>query len=245
MRARRFCYNRSMQAVILAAGRGARMGSLTARVPKVLLEIAGKTLLEHKLDALPDEVDQVVLVVGYLSGMIRKRFGDTYGGKGIRYVEQRNIVGGTADALWCAKGILHDRFLVMYGDDLYTVKDVAVAARSREWVLVALEVPELGSAAKIVRDADGNVEAIVEREEHGGGPGFVNTGLYCFDARLFEYPLVPKSEGSQEYGLPQTALAASRASGIPLRVIEATGWLQITAPEDLVAAEEMLKKIKE
>src|SRR5580704_5237514 len=46
-------YNAPMQAVILAAGRGTRMGTLTENLPKPLLEVGGKTLLEHKLDMLP------------------------------------------------------------------------------------------------------------------------------------------------------------------------------------------------
>ena len=68
-----------MQAVILAAGHGTRMDELTTAVPKPMLEVAGKPLLEYKLDALPDHIDEVVLIVGYLGNVIRQHFGALYG----------------------------------------------------------------------------------------------------------------------------------------------------------------------
>src|ERR1700689_506521 len=107
-----------MQTVILAAGRGTRMGALTESTPKPLLEVAGKTLLEHKLDMLPYDVDEVIIIVGYLGGEIQKRFGGTYKDKHIFYVEQEKL-DGTAGALWQARSVLEGQFLVMMGDDLY------------------------------------------------------------------------------------------------------------------------------
>ena len=227
-----------MQAVILAAGRGTRMGAAVDATPKPLLEVAGKTLLEHKFDSLPPDIDEVILIVGYLGGVIHDRFGGIYNDKHILYVEQEKL-DGTAGALWRAKSILRDRFIVLYADDIYAAKDMKVAADAKEWTLFALEM-ELGSAAKVVADKKGNIDAILEREEHDGGSGFVNTGLYSFDMRLFDFPLVQKSRDSDEFGLPQTALAASKASAIPFKIESATLWLQITEPADIQKAEEIL-----
>src|SRR5215212_8859235 len=108
-----------MQAVILAAGRGTRMVELTTEVPKPMLEVSGKTLLEYKFDALPEEVAEVIIIVGYLGSVIQRRFGGEYKGKKLFYVEQEEL-NGTAGALWHAKDILKDRFIVMMGDDIYT-----------------------------------------------------------------------------------------------------------------------------
>src|SRR3989344_8278550 len=99
-----------MQAVMLAAGRGPRMVALTGEVPKPMLPVEGRPLLEYKLDALPDEIDEVILVIGYQGGVIRKHFGERYGNKRIQYVEQKEL-NGTAGARWSAPSPFHDRFL--------------------------------------------------------------------------------------------------------------------------------------
>ena len=68
-----------MQAVILAAGLGTRMGKLTKNTPKPMLKLDGKNLLEWKIERLPKEVDEVILVVGYKSEVIKKYFYHCYG----------------------------------------------------------------------------------------------------------------------------------------------------------------------
>src|SRR3989338_9526422 len=103
-----------MQAVILAAGRGTRMDELTTAVPKPMLEVAGKPLLEYKLEALTDQVDEVVLIVGYLGNVIRQHFGSLYGKKRISYVEQDRM-DGTAGALWHVEAPFRDRFFICIG----------------------------------------------------------------------------------------------------------------------------------
>jgi NDP-sugar pyrophosphorylase family protein len=91
-----------MQAVILAAGRGTRMNELTTAVPKPMLEVAGRPLLEYKFDAMPEEIDEVVLIVRYLGDIVRRHFGTRWGDKHVTYVEQGDIEG-TAGALWSAQ----------------------------------------------------------------------------------------------------------------------------------------------
>ncbi len=65
-----------MQAVILAAGEGKRMRPLTLTTPKPLLHVADKQLLEHIIGALPDEIGEILLVIGYRGDLIQQHFGD-------------------------------------------------------------------------------------------------------------------------------------------------------------------------
>lgn len=229
-----------MQTVILAAGRGTRMGELTKTTPKALLKVAGKTLLEHKLDCLPQEVDEVIIVIGHLGEEIRKHIGEDYRGKRVRYVEEDNPVGGTAHSLWKAQRLLKDRFLVMNGDNIYARSDIAECAKC-EWAMLVEARENLGRAGRVVVDAGGNVIETIENGEAAEGDGLANTGLYVLDTRIFDYPPVPKSPGSEELGLPQTMLQA--AKNIAIKAVYATLWIEIKTVDDLRKAEEKLKDL--
>jgi bifunctional UDP-N-acetylglucosamine pyrophosphorylase/glucosamine-1-phosphate N-acetyltransferase len=221
-----------MQAVILAAGRGTRMGKLTEDRPKPMLEVARKTLLEWKFDALPDEVDEIIIVIGYLGEKIREKFGDSYKGKKVTYVEQANIVGGTMDALLAAKPQLRGRFFVMNGDDLYAREDMQKCLAFGDWAILVLPHAPLGSVAHVLVDDHGLVTDIVEADTHGGADGLGNAALYLLDERIFYHPPV-KVRGRDEIGIPQTML---QAKDIPIHTVETTFFMAVTAPEDLEKA---------
>lgn len=224
-----------MQCVILAAGRGIRMGKLSEATPKALLTVAGKTLIEHKLDALPEEIDEVIIVVGYMGSAIQRYLGGLYEGKHILYIEQERQ-NGTAGALWSARQVLKDSFLVMNADDIYAKEDIEAAAKSKPWSVLGLKVNSLGSGAKIITNKRGRVTDILESDQRDAGAGFLNTGLYHLDTKVFDARAIPKAPGSSELGLPQTLVKSTNS----LYLQPATFWLQITTPEDLKKAEEIL-----
>lgn len=230
-----------MQAVILAAGRGTRMGALTRTTPKPLLQIAGKTLLEHKFDMLPYDVDEIILVVGYLGGEIQKKFGGGYKGKRVLYMEQENPTGGTADALWQAKDILHDKFLVMNGDNLYSREDMNTCAAVSDWAIVVEQREHVRTGRVVVSDK-GMVVDVVENSGHHGEAGYACTNLFSLDTRIFDYTPLPKAPDSTELGLPQTMVQAAKK--IPIHAIPVSFWIEIKEPGDLQKAEELLGNIK-
>lgn len=214
------------------------MGELTELMPKPMLEVGGKTLIEHKLDALPLEVDEVIIIVGYLGGAIHDRFGGEYKGKRLLYVEQETL-DGTAGALWRARDLLKDRFVVMMGDDIYSEADVrACLAHEDGWSMLVQKTDNIEGGSVLVGGHD-RITAIIENST---GKGIVGTNLFALDTRVFNHQPLPKSEGSSELGLPQTVVAASRESGVPFFAVPATFWIQITAPEDLAKAERLLQE---
>ena len=230
----------------MAAGLGTRLRPHTLTTPKPMLEVAGRPILEWSLASLPPEIDEVVLVVGYLKEKIISRVGDAWGGRRVRYVVQSELKG-TGAALALCRPHLSGKFLVMNGDDLYGAADVAAAIGHELAILAkATEVP--GRFGAFRTDADGNLVDIVEGAEIERG-GLVNAGLYVLDERFFEYPLVPiparggsasGGKGLIEFGLPQTLV--TMAKDHPIAILRANFWLPIGYPEDLEKATRILSE---
>lgn len=109
-----------MKALILAGGRGKRLGSLTDSISKCMLPFEGKPVLEYNLQRAVDldDVDEIVLVVGHRAEDIINRFGIEYGGKRIIYVIQSEPKG-LVHAVECAKDALgQDDFFLLLGDEI-------------------------------------------------------------------------------------------------------------------------------
>lgn len=235
-------YDGDMQALILASGRGTRMGGLTDSLPKPMLMVAGKTLIDHKLEALPSEIDEVIFVIGYQGAYIRHHYSDSYAGKRITYVEQKQL-NGTGGAVWLARPLLHGRFLVLMGDDIYARTDIETCIATPGWSVLIERTEAMAEGGSMVVDGNGIVLGI-EEGNHRGKPGIMNTNMFVLDERVFEQSLIPKAAGSVEYGLPQTVVEASRTLQIPLMAVDATSWIQITAPEDIATAEARLLSVE-
>ncbi|OGZ08188.1 MAG: hypothetical protein A2942_02100 [Candidatus Lloydbacteria bacterium RIFCSPLOWO2_01_FULL_50_20] len=218
----------NIQAVILAAGKGARMLPLTETRPKPMQEVCGKNLIEWKLEALPGTVTEIILVIGYQGEQIRDFFGDTWKGRPVRYVVQHEL-NGTAGALWAARDLLRGRFLVLMGDDLYAPEDILRMTGYR-FAIGAQEIWNKEAGGEMIANPDGTFAGIHE-QKHFIGHGFMNTGLYMLSHELFDYDLVPVGGSSLEFGLPHTF--AVLAKKMPVMMVRATKWLQVTTPEDL------------
>lgn len=225
-----------IQAVILAAGKGKRMLPLTESRPKPLQEVLGKSLLEWKLETLPDEVSEVIIVVGHQGVQIRAHFGDVWKGKRIFYAEQEEL-NGTAGALIAAKDILGERFLVMMGDDLYSKADVTQLL-ALSWGVCVKEVHQKEMKGVMQVNDSGHFVGINE-EMHFVEHGLVNTGLYMLRREILEIPPVPIGGSSTEFGLPHTLAVIAQDTPVPLVVTNR--WIQITTPEDLLHAESFVK----
>jgi bifunctional UDP-N-acetylglucosamine pyrophosphorylase/glucosamine-1-phosphate N-acetyltransferase len=226
-----------MQAIILAAGRGKRMNHLTNETPKPMLKIGGKTVAEYKLAILPKTVREIIFIIGHFGEQIRNHFGNSYKGVPIKYLEQKRLQG-TGSALFLAKDLIIDRFLVMMGDDIYAKKDLERCLKHR-WSLLAKKMNRPAKGAKIVFDENKNILDILERTMVGRDE-YNNAGLYVMDRRIFNYPLV--AIGNGEFGLPQTLALAAKDIGV--KVVRSTSWHQISTPEDLERVEKVFARKK-
>jgi len=224
-------YNLEMQAVILAAGKGTRMEHLTKELPKPLLRYGGKSLLQHKIEDLPDTINEIVIVIGYLGENIKSELGDSYNNKKICYVEDKEI-NGTAMALWQAKDLLKENFLVIMGDDIYS-KESFLNASKETWSITVKKIPREDPASRIELDKDGKLIGFLVADKYRAkydDGGYAFTGLYSLNKKIFNYPMV-KMDMKDEWGLPHTLLKA--VPDIDLKILETEHWRQITSPKDL------------
>lgn len=114
---------------ILAGGIGSRLGDEVKDTPKPLLEVAGEPFLVHQLRLLADHgVREAVLCVGYLGERIERRIGTERFGIAIRYSYDAPELDGTLGAIRRARGLLGERFLVLYGDTYLRIDYADVAA---------------------------------------------------------------------------------------------------------------------
>lgn len=224
-----------MQIVILAAGNGKRMGDITQKVPKPMIKIKGKPILEHKINSLPEEIDEVILVIGHLGSQIVDHFKDNFGGKKITYFFQKKL-DGTGGAIHLAKDVLRENFLVMMGDDLYHRNDVKKMLK-HELAVLAFEVNDASQFGVLDVDNQGHVVDIIEKPINSENK-LINTGLYAMNKNFFEYNLIALNNG--EFGLPQTLVKMSDKHQIKFE--KATLWQPIGFPEDLEKAKEILDK---
>lgn len=228
-----------MQVVILAAGRGKRLRPLTDITPKPLVAVRGKSILERTLAVLPEAIDEVILVTGYLGDQVRAQFGERHGNRPLRYVTQGELAG-TAGALWAAKALLRpEKFLVLNGDDLYRREDLERLIEEE----LALGVHHTSRIAigtlGVAREEQGNFTGIgyaSETELWQGVP--VITGAYVLDQRFFNYK--PFKIENAEYGLPHTI--AAMAGDHAIRLVPMEFWHPINTHEHLQAAEALLQE---
>jgi len=234
----------SLTALVLAAGRGTRMGALTASTPKPLLALQGRPILEHILRGLASAgVERAVVITGYLADAIESHFG---AGEdiGIRLVYRRQAAAsGTAKAVLLARDLIGDApFVLSWGDILVepgAYADLVADFRSRPCaaLLGINEVDDPWRGAAVYTDGD-TVTRVVEKPPPGTSTTrWNNAGVFVLSPVVFDYAerLEPSPRG--EYELPQ-AFAAMIADGLPVRAHRILGfWSDVGTPEDLDAAQ--------
>jgi NDP-sugar pyrophosphorylase family protein len=231
------------KAIILAAGRGSRMGPLTVEIPKPMLEAAGKPLLEHILDRLTEAgIERILLVVGYRRETIMEHFaGSAFG---ITYVVQERLEGtGRAVALG-REFAGADPCLVTFGDIVCAAADYrgiigrlgedATGVAGAKWV----EDPWQGAA---IYESGGVLTGIVEKPPAGTSATHWNSaGLYVFRSELFTYLDRLEISPRGEYELT-SAVSAMLADGQRVLLYGIEGdWRDVGRPEDLPVAAKLL-----
>ena len=237
-------------AVILAAGRGTRMKALTEDVPKPMLPVAGRPLLEHIVATLHGAgIERFVMITGYRAERIESHFGD--GSRfGVEIVYRRQEVrDGTARALLLGRDAVGGRdFLLGWGDILaepsnYPALLQRFTDKRGDGVLAVNWVEDPYRGAAVYVDGEQRIERIVEKPPRGtAGTHWNNAGIGVFRAALFEYAATVPRSARGEYELPD-AMTSMLAAGLALYAFALDGfWSDVGTPEDLARAEALLSR---
>jgi len=236
-----------MKALLLAAGRGTRLGALTQDTPKPMLPIGGVPMIERIMAGIARQtaIREFVLVTGYKAEVVESHFGTgAKWGWSVEYVHQAEQKG-LGHAIHTAHAQLsQSAFLMTYGDimlspdnygrilEIYnTVQKPNLAA-----VMGLNFVDDPWAGAAVYVDADNTVLRIEEKPPKGTATThWNNAGLFLFEPILFQYTaqLQPSPRGELE--LPD-ALTALMAAGYTLQGMPLTGeWRDVGTPQDYAA----------
>jgi UDP-N-acetylglucosamine diphosphorylase / glucose-1-phosphate thymidylyltransferase / UDP-N-acetylgalactosamine diphosphorylase / glucosamine-1-phosphate N-acetyltransferase / galactosamine-1-phosphate N-acetyltransferase len=240
------------KAVLLAAGRGKRLGAVTADTPKPMLDIAGAPLISHIVDVLAGAgLARFVIVTGYRSEQIEawaKIYERENPGIGVVTVRQPEL-NGTGGAMLAAKGQVagEARFVFGWGDilmDRANYPRFVERARNDEYdLLLAMNrIKDPFKGAAVYVDSHMNVERIDEKPAKGSAKTeWNNAGLFATGQTIFEYldrlTLSPRGE----LELP-AAISLMIADRRVVRAVDMRGfWSDVGTPKDLEAARAWFK----
>jgi len=205
-----------MRAVIMAGGKGTRIASLARDIPKPMLPLCGKPVLERQIEVLRREgFLDIVLVVGHLGAVIQNHFGNGCAfGVRITYIEEKEPLG-TAGALALLGDVLKgDDFLLLNGDVLFDVdlKRFLAFHREKRGIATVFTHPSTHPADSVIVESDKNdrVTAFLAPDTaRRASRNRTNAGLHFFSpAVLSRFKTVKKTDLDREVLVP---LAAERA----------------------------------
>jgi dTDP-glucose pyrophosphorylase len=244
-----------MKAVILAAGKGTRMKDLTNEVPKPMLRVQGRPILEHILEGLlATGIREVCLITGWKAEVIEDHFGDgSRFGARISYARQV-VQDGTGKAPEYAKEFVGDSdFLLTYGDIL--VRPDTYQGMVHRWaegdfsgLLTVTEGEDVTKGGINFFDERFCLTRLVEKPSAAqldelrasgwlkpGSPVWYNAGIYLFNPVLFEFTARLQKSPRNEYELTD-ALSAMVAAGHSIAGLKIEGrWVDVRDPEVLAS----------
>jgi UDP-N-acetylglucosamine diphosphorylase / glucose-1-phosphate thymidylyltransferase / UDP-N-acetylgalactosamine diphosphorylase / glucosamine-1-phosphate N-acetyltransferase / galactosamine-1-phosphate N-acetyltransferase len=228
------------KAVILAAGRGTRMRELTNDVPKPMIEVRGKPVLQHIVEGLRDAGVRrfIVIVVGYHAEAVRNFFGDGQPHNvEIEYVTQ-TVQDGTGRVVNLARSFVGDSpFILSYGDILISpvnYKRVVDLPDECEGIITVTRGEDVSKGGAVFVNEQMELVDLREKPKPGEPTSpWYNAGLYAFRPSIFEFIAKLKPSPRGEYELTDAIRDLAR-SGKKVKALELTGeWADVRDPEIL------------
>ena len=184
-----------MKAIILAAWEWSRLRPLTNTIPKPLIKIFGKSIIEHNLENIYKFVTEIIIVVKYKQELIKQTIGSNYKWVKIIYKEQGGEKWTWAAIRWIESDI---DIIIMNWDSIFDKKDLKkIINFNWFWVLVK-KVPDPEKYGIFKVDVDWNIQEIVEKPKTNIW-NLASLWVYKFDSKIFDIAKNIKISSRWEY----------------------------------------------
>lgn len=188
--------------IVVAGGLATRMGQVTDDVPKCLINVNGKPLMQHQIEFFEDRgYKDFIFCVSHLSDRIKNclKDGSSFG-VNIRYSEEPNELMGTAGAVKLAEDMVDNTCIIYYGDNLTTV-DFDDALRfhdsaGSDFTLIVRQLPDGATSGSLITMDDSNrIDVFIEKPpakefKKYKITKYINCGMYIMNKEVFA--LIPK-----------------------------------------------------
>ena len=227
------------KAVLLAAGRGTRMRELTVDLPKPMIEVRGKPVLQHIIEGLRDAgVREFLLIVGYRADAVENFFGDGSRYKiDIRYATQV-VQDGTGRVVDLARNFVEQSsFVLVYGDilvDPANYKRIVDLPNDTEAIISVTRGEDVSKGGAVFLNDKFELVDLREKSQPGEPTSpWYNAGVYAFRPSIFEFTAKLKPSPRGEYELTD-AIRELAGSGKKVKALQLTGeWADVRDPEIL------------
>jgi len=236
-----------VKALILAAGRGSRLGDQTDEQTKCMLPMFGRPLIQYSLEnAVTAGVSQMVVVVGYRAEQIINRFGIEFEGVRLQYVFQHEPQGLVHAMESSEEAIGGDDFMLFLADEILSAprhKEMLEKFEAEKLAVICGTVTEPDpdeirkTYAVIEDDRDQRIYRLIEKPRRPPN-ATRGTGNCIFRSQIFEYvPLTPINQNRKEKELPDLIQCAID-DGLHVKSFDiGAGYVNINTPDDIAIAE--------
>jgi dTDP-glucose pyrophosphorylase len=227
------------KAVLLAAGRGTRMREMTAELPKPMLEVRGRPVLQHIVEGLRDSgLREFLIIVGYRADAVQNFFGDGSRYKiHIQYTTQ-SVQDGTGRVIDLARNFVEEApFILSYGDilvDPANYKRVIDLSDDMEAIITVKRGEDVTKGGAVFLNEQMELIDLREKSKPGEASSpWYNAGIYTFRPSIFEFTTKLKRSPRGEYELTD-AIRELAYSGKKVKALELTGeWADVRDPKVL------------
>ncbi len=165
-----------MKVVIPLAGKGTRLLPLTSHVPKPLLRVAGRPVLDHVMDTLADlAIDELIFITGHLKEQV-EAYVKSHFDYPSRFIEQV-VQDGTAGAVNLARPFIDGPMLIVFVDTLFDADLSLVTREDADGIIWVKEVEDYQRFGVVVTNERGEMTRIVEKPSEPVSK-LANIGLY-------------------------------------------------------------------